>query len=223
MQNFDANAIQKKIGYAFKNESLLKNAFVHSSFANENKAKSNERLEFLGDSVLNLIVTDYVYKHYNKFSEGELSKIRASLVSEKSLSFIFEQLGLDRYIMCGAGLKNTKPTNAMMADAFEAVVASIYLDGGMAFAQNFVLKMLSTALEEIKSEGVPESKKSLLQEKHKTKRVIYETKSTGEGQEKVYYSKAIINGVVCGEGFGAKKRDAEEQAAGNALKQVKKV
>lgn len=221
MQNFDAKTIEKIIGYTFKDKNLLKSAFIHSSFANEHKElKSNERLEFLGDSVLSVIVTDYIFKHY-KNNEGDMSKIRSSLVSEKSLSFIFENLDLAKYIFVGVGLKNTNPTNAMMADAFEAIVASIYLDGGLDKARNFVLSMLETALEDINETGVPESNKSLLQEKFKTAKIRYETTHEGDGQEKTYTAIVYINNEPCGKGESQKKRFAEDMAAKEALKNVK--
>ena len=222
MQKFDYNVVEQKIGYCFKNKQILKQAFIHSSYANEHKAESNERLEFLGDSVLSLIVTDHIYNHYTN-NEGDLSKIRASLVSEKSLSFIFEQLGLCEYIIRGVGIEKSKPTIAMMADAFEALVASIYIDGGLLEARNFVLNKLETALKDIKQSGVPDSKKSMLQEKFKNEKIVYQTKAVGEGQEKIYHSKVLVNGVVLGVGAAQKKRDAEEKAAFEAIKQIKKV
>ena len=222
MQNFNEQPIEKIIGYTFKDKNLLKAAFVHSSYANEHKElKSNERLEFLGDSVLSVIITDYIFKHY-KNNEGDMSKIRSSLVSEKSLSFVFENLDLAKYIFVGVGLKNTKPTNAMMADAFEAIVAVIYLDGGLEKARNFVLKVLETALEDINEFGVPESNKSLLQEKFKTAKIRYETTHEGEGQDKEYTAVVYINNVPSGKGVSGKKRFAEDLAAKEALKNIKK-
>ena len=222
MQCFDVKPIEKIIGYTFKDKNLLKGAFIHSSYANEHKElKSNERLEFLGDSVLSVIVTDYIFKHH-KNNEGDMSKIRSSLVSEKSLSFIFENLGLAKYIIVGVGLKNSKPTSAMMADAFEAIVAAIYLDGGLNNAQLFVLSVLEIALNKINETGVPESNKSLLQEKHKTAKIRYETTHEGEGQDKLYTAVVYINNVPCGKGVSGKKRFAEEDAAKEALLRVKK-
>lgn len=220
---FEYSKIQKIIGYEYANKDLLKTAFVHSSYANEHKAqKSNERLEFLGDSVLSVIVTDYIYNHYRK-NEGDLSKIRASLVSEKSLSFLFENLGLEQYLLKGVGLKNQKATNAMMADAFEAIIGSIYQDGGIEKARQFVLRMFETAFSQIKRSGVPESYKSLLQEKYKKAIILYETKQIGEGLEKVYNTRVFVNGVMSGIGKAQKKKDAEESAAKDALRKIKKV
>lgn len=219
---FDVKYIQNKIGYTFKNNNLLKSAFIHSSYANENKEKSNERLEFLGDSVLSIIITDYIYANCKR-NEGDLSKIRASLVNEQTLSFIFKQLGFQEFIFRGEGLKNILPTNAMMADAMEALIASIYLDGGLNKAKIFVLSIFESVLKETIKDGVPESNKCLLQEKYKNAKILYDTKSTGEGQDKIYVSKVFINGVACGEGSSTKKRFAEDLAAKQALTKVKKV
>lgn len=214
---FDFEKIEKIIGYKFKDKELCKGAFIHSSYANEHRAyKSNERLEFLGDSVVSVIVTDYIFERFRN-NEGDLSKIRASLVSEKSFSAIFASLGLDNFILTGAGLKNTKPTNAMMADAFEALVASVYLDGGINKARELVLKLLDSSLKDINKTGVPESNKSLLQEKYKTAKIYYDTKSAGEGQDKKYFAVVYVNGVPLGKGVSQKKRFAEDMAALEAL------
>lgn len=223
MENFDINKIQQTLGYTFKDPTLLENAFIHSSYTNEHrKVKSNERLEFLGDSVLSVIVTDEIYHKYKK-SEGDLSKIRASLVSEKSLSFVFSQLDLAKYIKCGVGLSHTTPTPAMQADAMEAIIAAIYLDAGIERARTFVLNLLSEALKEISKDGVPDSHKSMLQEKFKTAKIYYQTTASGEGQDKVYTSRVFINGAMSGIGVAGKKRVAEDLSAFEALKALKKI
>ncbi len=214
--------VEEIVGHVFKNKDLLKTAFVHSSFANEHKIRSNERLEFLGDSVLSVIVTDEIYHKYRK-NEGGLSKIRASLVSEKSLSFIFENLGLTRFLKCGEGFKSKEPTKAMQADAMEALIAAIYLDAGLEKAREFVVFVLSDALKGISTHGVPDSDKSKLQEKFKTAKISYQTSSKGEGEEKIYTSRVFINGVMSGIGVSGKKREAEEISAKKALESIKKV
>lgn len=220
MENF--KEVEEIISYQFKDKSLLKNAFIHSSYANEHKIASNERLEFLGDSVLSVIITDEIYHKYRK-NEGGLSKIRASLVSEKSLSFVFDQLGLTKYLLCGEGFKNKTPTVAMQADAMEALIASIYLDAGIEKVKEFVLRVMSTGLKGISTFGVPDSNKSLLQERFKNARIFYQTTSTGEGEQKQYSSKVFINGVISGTGVSGKKREAEELSAKQALENVKKI
>lgn len=220
MQDF--NKIEEIICYHFKDINLLKNAFTHSSFANEHKVKSNERLEFLGDSVLSIIITDEIYHKYKK-NEGGLSKIRASLVSEKSLAPIFDGLGLTKFLQCGEGFKNKTPTIAMQADAMEALIASIYLDSGIEKAKEFVLMVMKDALKGITTNGVPDSNKSLLQEKFKTAKIFYQTQASGEGEDKYYTSRVFVNGVMSGIGVSGKKRDAEEISAKKALETIKKV
>ena len=218
---FQTKQIESKIGYVFSNKEYLQNAFVHSSYANEHKVSSNERLEFLGDSVLSLVITDEIF-HKMKKNEGDLSKIRASLVSEKSLSFIFSQLDLLSHLICGEGLKNSVPSQAMQADAMEAIIASVYLDSGMESARRFVLRLFEEPLKQIKRSGVPESHKSILQEKFKNAKIVYQVSSSGEGQDKFYVSKVFINGVMSGIGRSGKKREAEDLSAKEALERVKK-
>ena len=218
----DFKAVEAIVMHEYKDKNLLKNAFIHSSYANEHKVRSNERLEFLGDSVLSVIVTDEIYHKYRK-NEGDLSKIRASLVSEKSLSFIFDGLGLTKFLQCGEGFKGKTPTPAMQADAMEALIASLYLDAGIDKAREFVLTVMSEALKGISTHGVPDSNKSLLQEKFKTAKISYQVSSVGEGEEKTYTSKVYINGVMSGIGVSGKKREAEEISAHKALENIKKI
>lgn len=222
MNSFDANKVQMKLGYTFKNANLLRNALTHSSYANEHKCPSNERLEFLGDSVLGVVVTEYLYKNF-KSSEGDLSKMRASLVNENSLSAIFNLLGLKEFLMRGEGLKNTSPTKAMMADAMEAIIASIYLDGGFEKVREFILSIFGSTLSDITQYNVPDSPKSRLQEAIKGAKIVYQTLSRGEGADKTYFAKVFVNGVVTGEGEAKKKREAEENAANVALTRLKRV
>jgi len=218
---FNIENIEKTIGYCFKDKELLKTAFVHSSFANEHKLRSNERLEFLGDSVLSIIVTKEIYSLF-KLGEGDLSKIRASLTCEKTLAFVFEELNLKANILVGQGLIKSEPTAAMKADCFEAMLGAIYLDGGIEPAKRLVLRVLESPLKDIKKEGVPESHKSLLQEKFKNAKISYRVSSSGEGNEKFYTARVYINGTMSGIGHGTKKREAEENSAFEALERIKK-
>ena len=149
--------LEEKLGYKFKNIDLLKNALTHSSYANEVRGgfSSNERLEFLGDSVLSIIVSDYIYRHYRSLPEGELTKLRASLVCEKSLCTFSRELELGKYLMLGKGEDKGggRERDSILADAFEAVLAAIYLDGGMEPAKrhvmNFVLRELKHTDDEV--------------------------------------------------------------------------
>ncbi|OJU16331.1 MAG: ribonuclease III, partial [Clostridiales bacterium 43-6] len=142
--------LEQKIGYTFQNKGLLKKAVTHSSYANEAKEKngSNERLEFLGDAVLSIIISDFLYKNYNHLPEGELTKLRASLVCEKSLFGFSKQLDLGSFLRLGKGEKQTggSERSSILADAFEAVLAAIYLDGGIESASKFVMGFANTEL-----------------------------------------------------------------------------
>ncbi len=220
MDNY--SSIFQTIGCTFKNRTLLKIAFTHSSYANEHKYVSNERLEYLGDSVLSLIISDYLYRNFGK-SEGDLSKMRASLVSESSLAIKFSALKLDKFLFVGEGLKHSEPTDAMKADAFEALVAAIYLDRGLSTASNFVLDTFREDLKALKLSGVPESNKSKLNELFPSKVVAYKTEVMGEGNQKHYDCVVYINGKAVGRGKARKKRVAEEKAALETLKNLEQV
>ncbi len=139
--------LQEKIGYRFCNINLLNRALTHSSYANEHKKlkiKYNERLEFLGDSVLGLVVSDYIFEKYPKFPEGELTKLRAVIVCETSLSTVAKKLNLGIYLLLGKGEEATggRERISILADALEALIGSIYLDGGLKEARKFVLNVL---------------------------------------------------------------------------------
>lgn len=138
--------LERKIGYTYKNPAYLENALTHSSYANESKngAKSNERLEFLGDAVLSIVVSDYIYRNCPQLPEGELSKLRASLVCEKSLCRFSSALGVGDCLRLSKGERNLRGNErpSILADAFEAIIASIYLDGGMEQARKFILRFV---------------------------------------------------------------------------------
>ncbi|MBQ8107814.1 MAG: ribonuclease III, partial [Ruminococcus sp.] len=137
---------QKRIGYSFKDEGLLYEALSHSSFANENKKTrhSNERLEFLGDSVLSIVVSDYIFEHFKHLPEGELTKLRASLVCEKALFEFSKKIELGRFIFLGKGEEMTggRERASIVSDAMEAVIAAIYLDGGIEAARKHIMSFL---------------------------------------------------------------------------------
>ena len=155
------------IGYSFKDKSLLEQALSHSSYANEKKnaGGSNERLEFLGDSVLSIVVSDYLYKHFTQVAEGELTKLRASLVCEKSLHVFAQQIHLGDFLRLGKGEENTggRERPSILADAFEAVIAAIYLDGGMEPASKHILRFMPEDIEHGKK-PVYSDYKTVLQE-----------------------------------------------------------
>lgn len=222
--NQNMSEFEEKILYKFKNSHLLYEALSHSSFANENKKSrnSNERLEFLGDSVLSIVVSDYLYKHYSHLPEGELTKIRASLVCEKSLHEFALQINLGDYIMLGKGEEHTggRERTSILADAFEAVIAAIYLDGGMESASKHIMRFIPKDLSEHGSVGFNDYK-TILQEivqKNPEEKVDYFlVNESGPDHDKAFTVQVKLNTNVIGEGTGKSKKQAEQMAAKEAL------
>ena len=145
------NRLEETIGYAFQNPSLLTNALTHSSYANESgrHVQSNERLEFLGDAVLSIVVSDHLFRHFTHLPEGELTKIRSSLVCEKSLCGLARKIALGEHLLLSRGEQNTggRQRDSILADAFEALLAAIYIDGGMEAADLFVVRFVLPELK----------------------------------------------------------------------------
>lgn len=218
------NQLQEKIGYHFKNEKLLYEALSHSSFANENKKSrtSNERLEFLGDSVLSIVVSDYIFKHFTHIPEGELTKLRASLVCESSLYEFSKKIDLGDHIFLGKGeeLTGGRERPSIISDAFEAVIAAIYLDGGMEAAAPYILSFIP---EDITPKGAAtfHDYKTSLQEiiqKNPEEKIVYHLKSeSGPDHDKHFTVQVLLNNNVIGEGVGRSKKTAEQAAAKEAL------
>ncbi len=217
--------LEDNLKYTFKNPELLSNALAHSSYANETHAKngSNERLEFLGDSVLSLIVSDYIYKTYQNIPEGELTKLRASLVCEKALCGFSRELEVGKYLKLGKGEAANGGSNrdSLLADAFEAILAAMYLDGGMEVAKSHVMRFI---LPELESKCVDTFKdyKTTLQEiiqKNPDERLSYVlVGESGPDHNKTFTVEVHLNSNVIGEGTGSSKKHAEQEAAKQALK-----
>ena len=218
-------SLEGRLGYNFKNISLLKNALVHTSYANEvrNGVTSNERLEFLGDSVLSLIVSDHIFNKFSGMPEGELTRLRASLVCEKSLCSFARELDLGHFLYLGKGEDKGggRDRDSILADAFEAVLAAIYLDGGMDAAKEYVMRFV---LREIKVHTEENTKdyKTILQEiiqRNPEETVSYIlTGSDGPDHDKSFTVEVHLNSNVIGEGTGKSKKQAEQMAAKQALK-----
>ena len=219
--------LQKEIGYHYRDTKVMMTALSHSSYANEMKhgVHSNERLEFLGDAVLSVIVSDYLFRHYSHLEEGELTKLRASLVCEKALSGFAETIGLGECLLLGRGEEMTggRKRPSIQADAFEAVIASIYLDGGLERAREFVLSFVKPQLEkDEKQKKVPFiDYKTMLQEiiqQNKEEVVSYKlVGETGQDHDKRFCVEVHLNSNVIGKGTGRSKKEAEQQAAKEAL------
>lgn len=218
-------SLESRLGYNFKNISLLKNALVHTSYANEvrNGVTSNERLEFLGDSVLSLIVSDHIFNEFSGMPEGELTRLRASLVCEKSLCSFARELDLGHFLYLGKGEDKGggRDRDSILADAFEAVLAAIYLDGGMDAAKEYVMRFV---LREIGTHTEENTKdyKTILQEiiqRNPEETVSYIlTGSDGPDHDKSFTVEVHLNSNVIGEGTGKSKKQAEQMAAKQALK-----
>jgi len=215
---------QEKINYKFKNEKLLYEALSHSSFANENKKqrRSNERLEFLGDSVLSIVVSDYLFENFKHLPEGELTKIRASLVCEKSLHAFAGEIDLGKYIMLGKGEEHTggRKRPSILADAFEAVIAAVYLDGGLESARNHILRFIPDDIKTNGSVGFNDYKtilQEIVQKNPEEKVDYYLTDESGPDHNKAFTVQVKLNTNVIGEGVGKSKKQAEQMAAKEAL------
>ncbi len=222
----DFTSFEEKIGYRFKNKKLLETALTHSSYANENRIQAdNERLEFLGDSVLGFVTAEYLFSEFKTQPEGKLTNLRAAVVCEKSLFKFSEKISLGEYILMGKGEEHTGGRNrpSIVSDAFEAVIAAMYLDGGMDAVKPYILGFIKDA---VKREVNFKDNKSLLQEevqKSKGNILSYEeTGETGPDHDKIFNFVVKLNGEVVGKGNGKTKKEAEQAAAGDALVKMRK-
>lgn len=217
-------ALQKNLDYTFKNESLLLNALTHSSYANEARdgVTSNERLEFLGDSVLSVIVSDYIYKQFANLPEGELTKLRASLVCEKSLCGFSRELDLGSFLRLGKGEEKGggRERDSILADAFEAVLAAIYLDSDLETARKFVMNFILKELKHTDDEVFKDYKTALQEiiQRNPEEYVTYIlTGESGPDHDKLFEVEVHLNSNVIGKGKGKSKKQAEQMAAKQAL------
>lgn len=217
-------ALESNLGYTFKNIKLLENALTHSSYANEvrNGNTSNERLEFLGDSVLSIIVADYLFHKFSNTPEGELTKLRASLVCEKSLCAFSRELELGRFLRLGKGEDKGggRERDSILADAFEAVLAAMYLDGGMEVARKHVMRFVKAELEHTDDEVFKDYKTSLQEiiQRNPEESVTYIlTGESGPDHNKIFEVEVHLNSNVIGKGKGKNKKQAEQMAAKQAL------
>jgi len=224
MKNF--SKIEKKLDIKFKDKNLLMQAFCHRSYLNENPKcdlENNERLEFLGDAVLELVVTEYLYKNY-KESEGQLTNWRAALVNSQSLAEIAEELGFNDYILLSRGeAKDTgKARQSILANAFEAFLGALYLDQGLRAVRNFINKYLIKKLSYIVENGLFRDAKSFFQEiAQKEIKITPEYKvleEAGPDHAKEFTIGVFLGDKLIAKGKGSSKQEAEEKAAQNALR-----
>lgn len=224
MSTRDLSLLEERLGYKFKNIKFLETGVTHSSFSNETKehVPYNERQEFLGDAVLSIIVSDYIFENYTKLPEGELTKLRASLVCEKSLCGFANEIELGSFLRLGHGeeLMGGRERPSILADAFEAMLAAVYLDGGIEPATKIVLSFVKRALEHV--ENAPfRDYKTLLQEiiqKNPEERLTYVLiGESGPDHDKRFEVNVMLNSNVIGHGIGKSKKAAEQHAAKEAL------
>jgi ribonuclease-3 len=228
-KNTEFKAFQEKMGVQFQNESLLKQAFTHSSYVNEHRRKpyeDNERLEFLGDAVLELTVSQFLYKTYPVMSEGELTKLRAAVVCEPSLVIFANELEFGKLILLGKGEEMTggRMRPALLADVFEAYIGALYLDQGMDAVIPFLEKIVFPKISAGAFSHVMDFKSQLqefVQRELKGAPSYRILEEKGPAHNKEFITEVSLNGTVLGTGSGRSKKEAEQFAARMALEQVK--
>lgn len=221
-------SFEKIINYTFQNKVLLKQALTHSSFANENKKNRghNERLEFLGDAVLELVVSDYLYEEYADLPEGELTKLRATIVCESSLAEAARRLALGQHLYLGKGeeLTGGRERESILCDAFEAVIGAIYIDGEMQQAKSYISNHLLQHLKQKKLHYQFTDHKTNLQEwiqRNSTSPIRYETiDEQGPDHNKCFVVQVLHKQQILGIGKGRSKKEAEQQAAWIAMQNI---
>ena len=217
----DLGNIEKNLGYKFNNISYLKNALTHTSYLNEHKyvRSSNERMEFLGDSVLSIIVSDYIFKKMENVNEGDLSKFRATLVCEQSLAEIAKKINLSELVFLGRGEEKMggRRRPSIISDAFEAVLGAIYLDGGMDAARKWLLSLIEERILETLTGKLYRDYKTTLQEivqRDGKSSVTYKTLSeNGMEHNKSFEFQVFVNGEPKCKALGHSKKEAEQAAA----------
>lgn len=219
--------IQQRIGHSFQDLELLERALTHKSYANENKvAYHNERLEFLGDAVLNLIVSEYLMKACAASTEGDLSRLRASIVSEPTLAAIAREIGLGSHLLLGKGEEQTGGRNkdSLLADSLEALIASVYLDAGKNASEAFIIRFFDEVMQKTcRSGGTLDYKtaiQELCQERLKLLPEYRVASETGPDHQKQFAVELRIKGDVHGRGIGRSKKEAEQKAAKEALEKL---
>jgi ribonuclease III len=219
--------IQKRLSHQFNNQELLERALTHKSFANENRVPAhNERLEFLGDAVLSLVISEYLMNNCPDSTEGDLSRLRAAVVSEPALSSIAREIGLGNYLLLGKGEEQTggRDKDSLLADCLEALIAAIYLDAGQASVASFVIRFFEEMIRKnCSSRGTLDYKtevQELCQERLKILPEYRIVSEAGPDHKKQFTVEIAVKGEVYGRGIGRSKKDAEQKAAKEALEKL---
>ncbi|MGN0203270.1 MAG: ribonuclease III [Coprococcus sp.] len=220
--------LQQKIAYTFHDENLLFTALTHSSYANEHKLHKihhNERLEFLGDAVLEIVSSDFLFRNFPDMAEGQMSKKRASLVCEPTLAYCARQLGLGKYLMLGKGedMGGGRNRDSILSDALEAVIGALYLDGGIEEARIFIM---ANVLNDIEHKAMFQDSKTILQEllqrDHKEPITYEVVDMTGPEHDRLFVMQVKLGDRVIGQGSGRTKQAAGQEAAYHAILALKK-
>ena len=221
------NELETAIGYQFRNITLLQNALSHSSYANErwhDSLKSNERLEFLGDSVLGMVVAEYLYRTFPDRPEGELTRMRADMVCERTLATVANRLDLGRHLLLGKGEEQGGGRNreSILADAVESVIAACYLDGGMDAAVQFIQKfiLVNVPVTKLHNADYKTALQELVQQKKNQVLSYCLVGESGPDHDKEFRVELTLNGEVVGTGTGSSKKRAEQAAAKKALEML---
>lgn len=226
MQNKSIEQLEQSINYTFQDKNLLKKAFTHTSYAYEHHIESNEKLEFLGDSILEFLSSKYIYANHSNLKEGEMTKVRAEVVCEDSLYLVAQKHHFSDFLYLGKSeelsMGKTKP--AILADSVEALIAAIYFDGGLAEAEKFIIENLKDAVEKSSKNVGMKDHKTVLQEKlqeHGNVHIVYEVINTkGPDHDKTFISQVSCDGKILATGEGKTKKQAEMQAAQKALEKL---
>ena len=215
--------LEKNINYTFKDKTLLRKALTHTSYAYEHHVESNEKLEFLGDSILEFLSSKYIYTHYSHLKEGEMTKVRAEVVCEDSLYLVAQRHHFSDFLYLGKSetLSHGRTKPAILADSVEAVIAAIYFDSGLEEAEKFIITNLKDAIEESSKNVGMKDHKTVLQEKLQENgnvHIVYEVTDTkGPDHDKTFMVQVSCDGKILATGEGKTKKQAEMQAAQKAL------
>jgi len=230
-ENKQIEDLEEHLHYHFKDKSYLISALIHSSYANENATlsiQSNERLEFMGDALLDFVFSIKLYETFPDYSEGEMSRLRARIVCESSLAQAAKKIDLGSYIHIGKGEDSSGGRNraSILADALEAVFGSVYLDDGIQSASDVILYVMQHQLKEAIHGTVQNDYKTELQEelqKNGAVKIVYKvTNSSGPDHDRIFHVDVHCNGQTLGSGIGHAKKEAEQEAAKNAIGNLKK-
>jgi ribonuclease-3 len=223
----ELNKVEQKIGYTFRNKILLQTAITHKSYSHEYNVENNERLEFLGDTILNMTVTEYIFLTPKNISEGNMTKIRSEIICEDCLYQAAINIGYGEDLLLGCGEEKSGGRNkpSILSDAFEAITAAIYLDGGIENAKKFVLynliNYIDTAISKIGRKDSKTALQEILQEDGEIKIESVVVKEKGPEHDKTYEVVVKANDKVLGQGVGKSKREAEQEAAREAIEKMK--